>query len=41
MSYVIVNMKGDVIEEFDTLRECEECFEYLSKWHDDYDIEQR
>ena len=40
MRYVIVNIKGDIIEEFETIREAEECLEYLSKWHDDYNIEQ-
>lgn len=40
MKYVIVNIEGEVIEEFDTMREAEECLEYLSKWHSDYSIEQ-
>lgn len=40
MKYCVVNNNDQIIEEFGTIAEAEECLEYLSKWHSDYNIKQ-
>lgn len=38
-TYYVVNEQGQVVEEFDTMREAEEYVEYTSRWGHDYDIQ--
>ena len=39
--YYVINERGQIVEEFDTMREAEEYVEYARQWNHDYDIEMK